>query len=185
VLDSYGPIRETDIARFLNIDTGSVIAKLKEMHSENVVDYLPTKDAPQMTFTKPRVDAKYLQLNETAINKRKEAQRQRMETMIHYLTSTSQCRSKMLLKYFGEIQTELCGICDVCLERHRLELTDTEFENHVGTVSTILKQQPVSIKELVTQLPQIREDKLLHVTRWLMDVGLVVESEPNKLQWKK
>jgi len=185
IFDSYVPIHETDIARFLKTDTGSVISKLKELHGHDVIDYLPAKDSPQLTFTQPRRDVKHLQLNEKAMERRKEGQRVRMETMVHYLTSNTECRSKLLLKYFGETKVERCGICDVCLERHRLEMDDTEFETHVGTVSDVLKQQPRSIHQLVDALPQIREDKLIHVTRWLMDLGLVVETELNKLQWKK
>ena len=184
VFDSYVPIREQDIARFLNIDTGTVIAKLTALHKQEVIDYLPTKDAPQLTFTAPRQDSKRLKLDEQRIHKRKEAQRKRMETMINYLTSTSECRSKMLLKYFGETKVERCGICDVCLERHKMELSDAEFENHVSTVSNVLKLQPSTIQQLVSQLPQIREDKLIHVTRWMMDNGLVEQAAQNKLKWK-
>ncbi|HZG00243.1 MAG TPA: RecQ family zinc-binding domain-containing protein, partial [Chitinophagales bacterium] len=183
-LDGYVPIREQDIARFLNLDTGTVIARLKEIQSQDAIDYLPSNDAAQLTFTKPRHDAKRLQLNEAAITKRKEAQRKRMEAMQHYLTSTTECRSRMLLKYFGETKTERCGICDVCLERHRMELSDTEFETHVSTVSGVLKQQPSTIQQLVSRLPQIREDKLIHVTRWMMDVGLVERAGLNTLKWK-
>jgi ATP-dependent DNA helicase RecQ len=182
--DGYVPIREQDIARFLNIDTGTVIAKLREIQKQEAIDYVPAKDAPQLTFTVPRMDAKYLKLNETAITKRKEAQRKRLEAMVHYLTSTTECRSKMLLAYFGETKAERCGICDVCLERHRLEITDAEFETHVGTVKDVLKKKPLSLQQLVAQLSHIREDKLIHVTRWMLDTGLVEQAELNVLKWK-
>lgn len=184
VFDSYVPIREQDIARFLNVDTGTVIARMNALHAQEVIDYLAAKDAPQLTFTTPRQDAKRLKLDEARIEKRKEAQRRRVDAMIHYLTSTSECRSQMLLKYFGETKVERCGMCDVCLERHRLEMNDDEFEMNVGTVSTVLKTQPFTIQQLVSQLPQIREDKLIHVTRWMMDVGLVEQGEQSKLKWK-
>lgn len=182
--DSYVPIREHDIARFLNVDAATVVAKLKLIQQQEAIDYIQASDTPQLTFTLPRQDAQRLKLNETAIAKRKEAQRARMEAMIRYLMSTTECRSKMLLKYFGEEKAERCGICDVCLERHRIDISDNEFESHVSTVSDALKSRSTTIQQLVTMLPQIREDKILLVTRWMMDNGLVEQTDLNKLKWK-
>jgi ATP-dependent DNA helicase RecQ len=34
--------------------------------------------------------------------------------MLDYVTNISQCRSRQLLRYFGEKKTHDCGTCDVC-----------------------------------------------------------------------
>ena len=44
---------------------------------------------------------------------------QRLDKMMEYISSTDQCRSRMLLRYFGEKATHDCGQCDVCLEKKR------------------------------------------------------------------
>ena len=46
--------------------------------------------------------------------------------MIAYMTCESECRSVMLLEYFGERNGRKCGMCDVCLSEKDDE-DDTEY----------------------------------------------------------
>ena len=43
----------------------------------------------------------------------------RMETMVKYVEETETCRSRFLLSYFGQTESEDCGTCDICRRRHR------------------------------------------------------------------
>lgn len=44
----------------------------------------------------------------------KENARKRSEAMIGYASEDSLCRSRFLLKYFGQEESDDCGTCDVC-----------------------------------------------------------------------
>ena len=48
-------------------------------------------------------------------------------------------RSSFLMQYFGESNNVRCGICDVCLERNKLEISDSEFEK-IANVRAIIKR---------------------------------------------
>ena len=39
---------------------------------------------------------------------------ERIEAMLRYMNTDNQCRSRQLLRYFGETDSEDCGHCDVC-----------------------------------------------------------------------
>lgn len=41
----------------------------------------------------------------------------RAEAMLEYVSETSECRSRYLLRYFGQTEAADCGTCDVCRAR--------------------------------------------------------------------
>jgi ATP-dependent DNA helicase RecQ len=91
----------------------------------------------------------------------------------------------MLLAYFGETETIRCGICDVCIERNKLELSDLEFKNVSEQLKAFLQKEPLSLSDLVHKVTQVREDKILKTVQWLIDNGKISPNEDNLLEWKK
>ena len=108
-----------------------------------------------------------------------------MEWVIHYASTGHKCRSELLLSYFGEKETVRCGICDVCLERNKLELSDLEFENIAVQLKNKLLKKPLPLTELIESVELNREDKTIKVVQWLIDNGKMQYDEENNLNWKK
>lgn len=48
--------------------------------------------------------------------------------MTEYATAEDKCRSRMLLRYFGEKNEHNCGLCDVCLSKHHSGMKLGEFQ---------------------------------------------------------
>ena len=46
---------------------------------------------------------------------RKDSYVRRINSMVEYATNDGVCRSRQLLRYFGETHSTDCGQCDVCL----------------------------------------------------------------------
>ena len=42
---------------------------------------------------------------------------ERVETMLAYVEEEDECRSRYLLRYFGQEDSADCGRCDICRER--------------------------------------------------------------------
>lgn len=40
-----------------------------------------------------------------------------MEAMLQYLNNENECRSKLLLTYFGQTENSDCGICSTCIQK--------------------------------------------------------------------
>lgn len=38
----------------------------------------------------------------------------RSQAMLEYVSEASECRSRYLLRYFGQTESADCGCCDVC-----------------------------------------------------------------------
>lgn len=112
----YMPIDENDIAERCELSHDEVYEKLRNMTRLRVVNYVPHKSVPQLTYTQRRVDTKYVELRPEIYDQRKHLYKERTEAMVNYFLETTECRSRYLLHYFDDDAPD-CGCCDVCLER--------------------------------------------------------------------
>ena len=129
------------------------------------------------------MDGRYMRLSEEIYEQRKRAARQRMEAVLHYVTSQTHCRSKLLVAYFGENDAVRCGKCDVCLSRNSAQLSEWEFDELLHKVKPLLKNEALTLDDLI-QKTDIQEDKLIRLIRWLLDNNKVTEDERKNLRWK-
>lgn len=183
IFDHYTTIFERDIASHLNTSTLTVEKALKALHQQDYIDYVPATDKPQITYTSPRRDTQDLHIDTFLLKKRKESFQLRTDAMIHYLETKWKCRTQMLLQYFGEDENYRCGICDACLRRHELDVSDMEFENIVGAIKRVLLQESITQQALIDILSNIPKEKVGTSVRWLLDTNLIREDESGILYW--
>ncbi|MBR0083918.1 MAG: RecQ family zinc-binding domain-containing protein, partial [Bacteroidales bacterium] len=67
----------------------------------------------------------------------------RTDAMEEFLTNGEECRSRQLLRYFGQTRTEDCGTCDVCRARSAEDRTRSLllrfYREHEGATLQDLK----------------------------------------------
>ena len=185
LFDNYVKISEQDLAKRIRKPVEEVIKKLKELQSFEVLSYFPQSELPQLIFLMERLDAKQITISKENLQTRKERAEQRVNAMLHYAESKTKCRSQLLLSYFGENDSYRCGICDFCLQRNKLELSNLEFETVADQTKKLLLKARLPLKELVDCIKDSREDKTLKVVQWLIDNDKLVYDDENKLLWKK
>lgn len=108
-------INEKSIAKSLNKEINEIkryLIKLKELE---VIDYIASHDNSQITFKGNIRNINQLNLSEKELNNNKENTIKKFNSIISYTLNNNECRSKLLLSYFGE-NSEKCGICDYCIE---------------------------------------------------------------------
>lgn len=122
----YGYIDEAYIAQEADMDRNQTYQTLKLLHQKRIIDFIPRKNIPFITYTKDRIDGCDLNITAEAYEKRKEQFEQRINSIIAYLHDDYTCRSRQLLSYFGEKSAADCGHCDTCLNHSRNHLGDQE-----------------------------------------------------------
>lgn len=169
VFEDYVPVREKEIAARTGLPLQEVIVRLKKLHQLQIIDYIPASDEPQLTFIEERLDGKNLYIDREHLAVRKQRYMARAKAMLGYSENTDHCRSQMLLDYFGETGHARCGVCDVCLERNKVNLNDLEFSGAEGKILSLLAGKPHRIRELVPFLQPLTEEKSLKVIEWMLD----------------
>ncbi|MCB0767064.1 MAG: RecQ family ATP-dependent DNA helicase [Flavobacteriales bacterium] len=110
-------IDELRLAKGLKWQVESVITRLQDLHQQRVLSYKQRNDAPSATLLQPRVDAQRLVLDPAALALRKQRAGSRLDAMLDYVEASKECRSRSLIRYFGEEVDADCGTCDVCRRR--------------------------------------------------------------------
>lgn len=113
----YGYIDEALIAQQSGLDKQQVYLILKSLSQHHILHFVPRRKTPYITYTRDRDDAERLIIPPEVYERRREQYTKRIHAMLEYATTDYICRSRQLLKYFGESRSSDCGQCDVCLEQ--------------------------------------------------------------------
>ncbi len=185
VFDGYVKIAEQELGKRIGKSVDEIRKLLSELEKLQMLSYAPQTEKPKITFLGERVEAKNIYISPEHYQTRKKKTEERMNGMMNYVESKTKCRSVMLLSYFGETDSYRCGICDFCLERNKLELSNLEFENVTGQVKDILARNPLSLSELVDAVKNSSEDKTIKVIQWLIDNEKIIQDGHHKLNWHR
>jgi ATP-dependent DNA helicase RecQ len=177
----YVSIREKEVAKRTGLSLADVVQTLRKLHQLSIIDYQPATDEPQLTFTEERLDSKNLYIDREHLSVRKKRFEQRAYAMLSYAESHDKCRSQLLLNYFGETSPVRCGICDVCLQRNRMELSDLEFKQLEVKIIEKLSHGKMAVSELVKEFSFVSEEKLLKVLDWMLDNGQLKYASPTEV----
>ncbi len=173
-------INEDLIAKRLEWKRDDVYNQLVGLAKEQIIQYIPRKKTPFLTFTHEREATERIVLGKEAYDDRRERYITRIKSVLDYAQEENICRSQILLGYFGEKNTKPCGKCDVCLKKKENELNDEDFEIIKTQILILLKSEPQTINSLVKQL-RFKETKTIKVVRFLIDNGHLSENNQLKL----
>ena len=151
----YNYIDESFLASQCGLQPHEVYMILKGLGQRHILHFIPQKKTPYIRYTQRREDKEQIQLMPIVYEERKQQFRERIHAMTNYATCDNVCRSRYLLRYFGEDNGHDCHQCDVCLS-HRSE----------GMVS-----EP-ALNTAMEQILQLLSDKNPHHITELRDIQL-------------
>ena len=110
-------IHDERFAKSLGITTRQLNELLVGLAKQGIIRYIPRRHTPYITFIQERELTERLVLSHTIYETRKDRYVSRLRAMLEYAEDDRFCRSQVLLGYFGETDSCLCGKCDVCLTK--------------------------------------------------------------------
>jgi ATP-dependent DNA helicase RecQ len=170
-------IDESMLATRIGKSKQEVYEMLKTLSKLRYVNYIPAKKTPFIIFTSSREENHFVSIPKSIYEERKQRFENRIYSMIDYVERKEVCRSRILLIYFGEKDTNDCGRCDICLKKNDIGLTNFEFRQIDEQITDLFKKKGIyRLNELVDNFKEglntdDRIEKVIKAIRFKIDVG--------------
>ena len=174
VFSDYAYISEEILARRSGLTRQQVYDTLILLTKRHVLHYIPGKKTPYIIYTRERQNT--VVLSKEVYEDRKDSYEKRIHAMLDYAESDGKCRSRMLLRYFGEKNEHNCGQCDVCLEKHASGLRKGEYEDIAHGIFSLLAEASRIPQEIIHALP-FEEEKILKSLAYLLAEEQIIQKE--------
>ena len=171
VFTDYAYISEESLAIRTGLTRQQIYNILVTLTKRRIVDYIPSKKTPYIIYTRERLELRFLHIPPSVYEERKARYEARIKAMEEYVTTENVCRSRMLLRYFGEKNEHNCGQCDVCLSKRATnDLSEESYEEVKRQILDLLSHNPLTPAETADQIKAEKED-IGQVIRYLLDEG--------------
>lgn len=171
VFTDYAYISEESLAIRTGLTRQQIYNILVTLTKRRIVDYIPRKKTPYIIYTRERLELRFLHIPPSVYEERKARYEARIKAMEEYVTTENVCRSRMLLRYFGEKNEHNCGQCDVCLSKRATDnLSEKSYEEVKRQILNLLSHSPLTPAETADQIKAEKED-IGQVIRYLLDEG--------------
>ena len=148
----YVFIDEVYIAHEAGLTKPIVYQTLKTLSQKRILHFIPQKRTPYIRYMQRREDSEHLMIPPAVYDDLRQRYTDRIKAMLQYAQTSNQCRSRQLLRYFGEQNGHDCGQCDVCLAyNHTLTNKERIAEAQQQILALLADRQ----KHHVTQLRSI------------------------------
>lgn len=148
LFSDYVFIDERYLSRITKLSRHRMYEIFVSLSNRGLVSYAPSKKCPIITFTRHRVLGSELRFAREVYDERKAIFGERLKAVINYATSDNKCRSRLLLEYFGEKDSDDCRRCDVCVAK-RAQGKSLQLSSKEEAVMRLLADgKPHAIDEL-------------------------------------
>lgn len=168
----YVFIREELLMQRTGLTRQEIYDRLLMLSRQHILHYVPGRKGPVIVFTQSRQDADLIRIPKAVYEDMKERYTRRIESMLEYTTSTEHCRTRILLRYFGEKTYADCGRCDVCLAKKEGRLTTAKFAEVERAIRMRIQEAGATQQELTDELPYL-EKHVIETLRYLLDEGFI------------
>ena len=183
VFDHFAKIDLNFISRQLNTDRNEIEKALLFIEQIGIIEYEPMKDKPQIIYLKPRFADDNLYINTNFLKERKNIYKNNVESVIHYVENKLHCRSRVILNYFDEKETIDCGKCDICIEKKKKDILDSDIKRIEDKIKIALMTSKYSVKSIKNAIEKEKSEDVITVLRLLIDEGKLVENENEEINW--
>lgn len=154
LFSDYGYVDESYIAQEAGLDRNQTYTVLVNLSKKRIINFIPRKNTPIVRYRSDRIDGADIVLDRSVYEDRKAQFVKRIHSVIDYAQNGRICRSRQLLRYFGETKSVDCGQCDVCLSH-----TDTED----GDERELIRRQLLTLladgkKHHITEIRRLNSD---------------------------
>lgn len=179
IVRSYPGVYETPcalnlpyIAKKSETSEKVILEVLEKLQQQDIIDYRSKSNDMRIIFNQIREDNHTINRISKHLENQNQLKKKRLDAIIDYIQNTSECRSKQILRYFGESSDKDCGICSFCIQKNNSK------QNHQNVDEKILEL----LRTTDSSSRQIQESLKLPVAVILESLQKLIDNEQIKLK---
>lgn len=177
IFDNKLPVNLNSISKKSGATEANIVKALQQLHKDKIVEFEFQQNDASITFLVPREDEAVIYPYSAYIKNQEKNKIGKIEAILKYVENNEDCRSRQLLKYFGETTPPECGICSVCSPSEKS--TGKEIVKKIyREIIEQLELGEKSSRDLVAAIP-FPESGILKVLQLLVEKEIVVLTRKN------
>lgn len=162
-------VDDEKLADSLELSVPQLHQLLYRLSLEHVIKYIPDAHSTVITIQHNRLVPGNLDLQPQRYKFLRQNAEDRRAAMLEYVSEGGECRSRRILRYFGQEESADCGTCDVCRSRNSVARTREMLKEFVSSHPGCTVQEIKTwIDDPTNGLPQ----NAMSVYRSMLDEGI-------------
>ena len=161
----YEYIDESIVATFSGLSQHETYQTMKSLSMRHIIHFIPQRKTPFITFVQDR--AEFINLPANIYDDRKTEFIKRIESVIAYASDDYICRSRQLLRYFGENIQSDCNQCDVCSKSKHDDTTEDKIiqllDDYEWHQLTDIMKIDTSSPDLDRAIKHLVQEEIIHI----------------------
>lgn len=181
MFEQYVYINERELAKRLGTEESDVVKLLSQLQVYGLLDYIPLKNKPQLQFLVARLPESNIQIDVSYVEERKRDLITKIKAIGDYASSNHECRSVLLLRYFGEMNGRNCGVCDVCISKKKGILNQNKKATIWKKIVFCVQNEIVYLPLILEKIKEIPEEEILKTLQYYIDEGAAQLNDKNEV----
>jgi len=168
------------ITKKANITEAELIALLQKLEQQGVVVLSTSGNDSSITFNEVREDEHTINRISKFLVQQNDIKVKQFDSVIHYVDTTTRCKSRLILDYFDEENTTDCGICSYCITKNRKPKSPLETAT---AIIELLKAGALDSRQMESALGLTPEETVFAV-RLLLEHNKIMINTNNQYTLK-
>ena len=164
------------IATKSNSDEYKVNSLLQKLKEKEIIEYQAKSNDTTLIFNEVREDERTINRVSKFLEKQNELKKQQFLSVLNYVNEKKVCKSKLILAYFGETDSQDCGICSFCITKEPKKIDSQSLSDKI---IGLLKIQDMNSRE-IEKLSKHKTKDVIFAIQNLMDNNKIAVKSNNK-----
>jgi ATP-dependent DNA helicase RecQ len=168
------------IAKKAETNETAVNALLHQLMEKGIIEYHAKSNDTRLIFNVIREDERTINGVSKYLEIQNNLKKEQLKSVLEFIKDTKNCKSKLILNYFGEKSEKNCGICSYCIGQKKPEI---ETEDLRELILSLLKISPLNSREIQIYTKK-STDAIIFALQNLLESNRILIKSNNKYTLK-
>lgn len=174
------PINTSLIAKKAGCKENQVVAVLHKLQERQIIEYHAKSNDSTITFNEVREDDRTINRVSKYLENQNNLKKAQLEAVLEYVTNDKSCKSRQLLSYFGEKDSQNCSVCSFCIKQDK---TPNKPLTVAEKILDLLKTSPMGSRE-IQMYSKFPDDAIIFALKQLLETNKIELLPNNKYTLK-